>query len=230
LRWRKQQNYIDKRTESFYVNLYSPNSLVMEKKRLKTVIRHEQIAEAALDIVRSEGIRGLNVAAVAEKVGLVPSAVYRHFKNKSEIVSTVLQLIQTRLNQHYQEVIQQNLEPVEKLKLLLNRHVELIGSNNAIPRIIFSEEVIEGMPEKQRQLYDIIRDVIRNVAVIVTEGQKKGTIRRDVPAENIAVSFLGMIQPAAIIWNLSDGEFDMLRHRKNAWKLFFDAVRCNPDK
>jgi len=202
----------------------------MAKKRLKTVIRHEQIAEAALNIVRSEGIRGLNVAAVAEKVGLVPSAVYRHFKNKSEIVSTVLQLIQARLNQHYQKVIQQNLEPVEKLKLLLSRHVELIGNNNAIPRIIFSEEVIGGMPEKQRQLYGIIRDVIHNVAVIVKEGQKKGTIRRDVPAENIAVSFLGMIQPAAIIWNLSDGEFDLVRHSKNAWELFIDAIRISPDK
>ena len=202
----------------------------MAIKRLKTDIRHEQIAEAALDIVRSEGIKGLNVAAVAEKVGLVPSAVYRHFNNKSEIVGTVLQLIQTRLNQHYQDVIQQNLEPVEKLNLLLNRHVELIGSNNAIPRIIFSEEVIGGMPEKQQQLYGIIRDVIRNVAAIVTEGQKKGTIRRDVPAENIAVSFLGMIQPAAIIWNLSGGEFDLIRHSKNAWELFFDAIRQRPDK
>ena len=119
---------IDKLTKSFNVNLYSLNFPVMVKKRLKTVIRRDQIAEAALDIVRSEGIRSLNVAAVAEKVGLVPSAVYRHVKNKSEIVGNVLELIQTRLNQHYQDVIQQNLEPVEKLNLLLSRHVELIGS------------------------------------------------------------------------------------------------------
>jgi AcrR family transcriptional regulator len=197
----------------------------MVKKRFKTGIRHDQIAESALDIVRSEGIRRLNVAAVAEKVGLVPSAVYRHFKNKSEIVSAVLELIQKRLNQHYQEVIQQNLEPIEKLNFLLSRHVELIGSNNAIPRIIFSEEVVGGMPEKQQQLYGIIGDVIGNVAVIVREGQNKGAIRKDLPAESIAVSFLGMIQPAAIIWNLSDGEFDLVQHSKNAWKLFLDAIR-----
>ena len=95
-------------------------------------------------------IRGLNVAAIAEKVGLVPSAVYRHFKNKSEIVGAVPGLIQTRLNQHYQDVIQQNLEPVEKLNLLVSQHVEMIGNNKAIPRIIFSEEVTGEMPEKQQ--------------------------------------------------------------------------------
>ncbi|WP_419656085.1 transcriptional regulator, TetR family [Desulfosarcina variabilis str. Montpellier] len=69
----------------------------MVKKRYGTAVRHDQIAEAALDLVRSEGTRGLNVAAVAKRVGLVPSAVYRHFKNKSEIIDAVLALIQKRV-------------------------------------------------------------------------------------------------------------------------------------
>ncbi len=197
----------------------------MATKRLGTEIRREQIAEAALHIVRADGIRGLSVATVAQRVGIAPSAVYRHFKNKSEIVSVVLELIQTRLKAHFQETVALEIDPVDKLQMLLDRHIELIGSNNAIPRLIFSEEVLGGMPDKQQQLYGIIRDVIANVASIVIEGQQKGRIRRDLPAENIAVSFLGMIQPAAIIWNLSDGEFDLTAHSKNAWRLFSDAIR-----
>jgi AcrR family transcriptional regulator len=200
----------------------------MATKRFRTDIRRDQIAEAALYIVRREGTKGLNVAAVARRVGLVPSAVYRHFKNKSEIVDAVLELIQKRLNQNYQSVIELDLEPVEKLKILLTEHVELIGNNKAIPRIIFSEEVIGGIPEKQQQLYGIIQDVIQNVRSIVAEGQKKGAIREDISAENIAVSFLGMIQPAAIIWNLSEGEFDLRQHSKNVWKLFLAAIQRAP--
>jgi AcrR family transcriptional regulator len=195
------------------------------KKRFGTDIRRDQIAEAALEIVRAEGIRGLNVAAVADKVGIVPSALYRHYKNKGEIVGAVLQLIQTRLNAHFDEVVKQDIDPVEKLHLLLTRHIELISENKAIPRIIFSEEVIGGMPEKRQQLYGVIRDVIRNVSAIVTEGQKSGAIRSDLPAETIAVSFLGMIQPAAIIWNLSAGEFDLLQHSRYAWRFFSDGIR-----
>jgi AcrR family transcriptional regulator len=200
------------------------------KKRFGTDIRRDQIAEAALDIVRAEGVRGLNVSAVAEKVGFVPSAVYRHYKNKGEIVGAVLQLIQTRLNAHFQEVVKQDLNPLEKLHLLLNRHIDLISSSNAIPRIIFSEEVLGGMPEKRQQLYGIIRDVIRNVSMIVIEGQKTGSIRNDLPAENIAVSFLGMIQPAAIIWNLSDGEFDLVQHSRNAWRLYAESIQVGGNK
>jgi AcrR family transcriptional regulator len=197
----------------------------MVKKRFETEVRQEQIAEAALNIIRSGGLRALSVAAVAKKVGIVPSAVYRHFKNKSQIVSAVLQVIQARLNTHFQDVVKLDLEPVEKLHLLLNSHIELISRNNAIPRVIFSEAVLGGMPEKQRQLYSIVRDVIRNVSAIVTEGQKKGTIRKDLPPENIAVTFLGIIQPAAIIYNLSEGEFDLIQHSQNAWQLYADAIQ-----
>ena len=201
---------------------------MMVRKRFGTAVRHDQIAEAALDIVRLEGVRRLNVAAVAKRVGLVPSAVYRHFNNKGEIVDAVLALIQTRLNENYQRVIQQDLDPIEKLRMLLHEHVTLIADNNAIPRIVFSEEVIGGMPEKQQQLHCIIQDVLQNVSAVVAEGQKKGVIRGDMPAENIAVSFFGMIQPAAVIWNLSQGAFDLVRHSQNAWKLFLKAVQRKP--
>jgi AcrR family transcriptional regulator len=202
--------------------------MMAPKKRFGTEIRQDQIAEAALDIVRSQGLRALNLTAVAEKVGIVPSAVYRHFKNKSAIVAAVLQLIQTRLNAHFDEVAKLDIDPVKKLHMLLIKHIELISNNNAIPRIIFSEAVIGGMPEKQHQLYGIIQDVIKNVERIVTDGQQNGDIRNDLPAENIAVSFLGMIQPAAIIWNLSDGKFDLIKHSQEAWRLFSDAIEPSP--
>jgi AcrR family transcriptional regulator len=197
----------------------------MKKNRYGSEFRREQIAEAALDIVRSQGIRALSLAAVAQQVDIVPSAVYRHFKNKGDIVSAALQLIKTRLNDHFREAAQQDLDAVEKLRLLLNRHINLISGNNAIPRIIFSEEVIGGMPQKRRQLYDIIREVIGNVAAIVREGQQEGTIRKDLQAETIAVAFLGIIQPAAVIWSLSAGEFDIVDHSRNAWRLFSDSIR-----
>lgn len=200
----------------------------MPKKRLKTEIRHDQIALAALEIVRDGGVRALSVAAVARRVDIVPSAVYRHFQNKGEIVSAVLELIQQRLNAHFQEVAALDAKPLDKLEILLNRHLALIAGNNAIPRIVFSEEVLTGMPDKRQQLLGIIRDVLRNVGRIVIEGQKRGEMRKDILPENIAVSFLGMIQPAAVIWELSGGAFDLMEHGRGAWRMFSDAVQSQP--
>jgi AcrR family transcriptional regulator len=197
----------------------------MATKRLGTGIRRDQIAEAALEIVRSKGTRGLSVAAVAKKVGIVPSAVYRHFRNKDDIVTAVLQLIQSRLNANFQAVKHQEIDALDKLHRLLHHHIELIAGNNAIPRIVFSEEVLGGMPEKQAELYAIIQDVLSHVAAIVGDAQATGSVRKDLSPEDVAVAFFGMIQPAAIIWHLSGGAFDLKHHAESAWRLFYDAVR-----
>lgn len=197
----------------------------MAKRRLGTDIRRDQIAEAALRIVYSDGIRALSVATVAKNVGIVPSAVYRHYKNKDELITTVYQRIQTHLNSLFQKIIILDTDPVEKLRLLLTQHIEMICSNSAIAGVVYSEENLGGTPEKQEQLYNIIQDLVANIATIVADGQKKGAIREDIPAENIAVSFLGMIQPATLIWNLNDGKFDLLTHSRTAWNLFSDSIR-----
>jgi AcrR family transcriptional regulator len=199
--------------------------LKMAAKRFGTEERRRQIAEAALAIVGEHGVRGLSTAAVAQKVGIGPSALYRHFRNKDAIVDTVLELIKKRLCRNFQDVTGLEISALDKLRLLFKRHIEFVGSNNAIPRIIFSGEVIGGSGDRRRRLYGIIGDVIGKVAAIVGECQREGTMRADVPPESIAVSFLGMIQPAAIIWDLSDGEFDLAQHGSHAWQLFLRSVQ-----
>lgn len=69
----------------------------MATEKLNTQVRKEQIAQAALELVAAGGLMKLSVAAVARRVGLVPSALYRHFKGKDEVLDAALGLIQDKL-------------------------------------------------------------------------------------------------------------------------------------
>ncbi|HEY6572448.1 MAG TPA: helix-turn-helix domain-containing protein, partial [Candidatus Eisenbacteria bacterium] len=62
----------------------------MRTRKLATEVRRDQIAAAALQIIAAHGVRGLSLAAVARRVGLVPSAIYRHFAGKDEILDATL--------------------------------------------------------------------------------------------------------------------------------------------
>ena len=55
------------------------------------------------------------------------------------------------------------------------------------------------------------------------EGIQDGSIRQDVIPSTASVRFVGMILPAAILWNVSEGDFDVIAHAENAWPAF---VRC----
>ena len=67
------------------------------RSRKSTEVRKEEIVRAALTIVEQNGLDKLNINDIAEKIGLVPAAIYRHFTGREEIVSALIEHIDKRL-------------------------------------------------------------------------------------------------------------------------------------
>lgn len=200
----------------------------MGTEKLETRVRREQIAKAALDLISDRGLKALSVASVARRVGLVPSAIYRHFESKDEVLDAAIGLIGRRLLDNVEGSRAQHGYSMECLRQLLIRHVELIRENRGIPRIVFSEDVFDGSPGRRKKMYQIIRQYLDRVAEIVRRAQRAGQVRPGLDPETVATGFLGMIQPAALLWHLSDGKYDVTRHAQRAWRLFADAVLASP--
>ncbi len=197
----------------------------MSAEKLHTEVRQEQIAQAALSLVSSHGLKRLSLANVARRVGIVPSGIYRHFHNKEEILDSVLDLIHNMLQANVRTACQETSDPLEQLRRLLNYHIRTIRENQGIPRIIFSQDVYSGHPERKTRVYEAIKQYLHQVREIVHRGQKQGQIRPEIDPETISMMFLGIVQPAAILWHLSDGGFDVTKHGERAWKIFSKAIR-----
>jgi AcrR family transcriptional regulator len=192
----------------------------MRASKTKTEIRQEQIAEAALALISRHGLRELNVAALARRVGVVPSAIYRHYRGKNEVLESVLDLISRRLLENVRAVRQESTDPLERLRRLLARHAQLIRKDVAIPRVIFSEEIFSGHARRRQRMYQIFQSYLKEVQKLIREGQFQGAIRPDLPPTTGSVMFLGLVQPAIILSLLSDGAFDVATHAQRAWRLF----------
>ena len=175
----------------------------MSINKLNTQVRQEQIAQAAMNLMNTVGMKGLNIAKVAKRVGLVPSAIYRHFESKDQVIDAVLDLIFNRLMDNVSKACKSTTDPFERLKLILTRHIHLILENHAIPRIVFSEEVYSGNTNRKTN---------------------ENRIRKDTDPATISVIFLGIIQPAAILWHISDETFDVAKHAEKAWKIFKESL------
>ncbi|GAB64151.1 MAG: TetR/AcrR family transcriptional regulator [Candidatus Jettenia sp.] len=196
----------------------------MSTEKLDTEVRQSQIAQAALSLIASYGLKGLSIARIARKVGLVPSAIYRHFKNKEEMLDAILHHIQKRLLDNVDIVCNETPEPIDQLRRLLMYHVKLIRENQGILRIIFSEDLYHGHPERKGKVYNIIINYLNCVDKIIIQGQQEGKIRRDIGPATISLMFLGIIQPSAILWHISDGKFDVTRHAEKTWKTFSECL------
>ena len=58
----------------------------MRAAKVNTEIRQDQIARAALALIARDGFQWLNMAGLAREVGVVPSGIYRHYRNKDEVL------------------------------------------------------------------------------------------------------------------------------------------------
>ena len=196
----------------------------MALEKLNSEIRQKQYAEAALSLVAANGLKSLSVARVARRVGLAPSALYRHYPGKDALLDAVIDLIGERLNANVTSVLEQTPDAIERLRQLLMAHVRIIRENQGILRVIFSDEFQNGRPERKAPAWKMVEGYLKRVADIVTQGQREGQIRSDIDPNTASMMFLGLIQPAAILWNLSGGKFDVTRHVEKSWPFFCSGL------
>ncbi len=190
-----------------------------------TVIRQEEIILAALTLVANQGVKSMTIERIARIVGIVPSAIYRHFNNKSEILEAVLDMIGNRMKKNAIEVNQENDDSLEAIRKLLMRQVQLVMEFSAIPQIMFSEEVYRENQELKAKLQKMIQGLLKGLTAIVERGQRQGRIRTDMESRRIAIMFLGLFQPSAFLYHLSGGKFDIIKQVDITWKMFSKAIQ-----
>ncbi len=193
-------------------------------KKLGTEVRQEQIVAATLALLAGRDLKSLSMAAIAKRVGVAPSAIYRHFKNKEVLLDALLDFIRRKRRESVVTACVASEEPLGRLEALLGLHVRLMLEHNAIPRIVFTQIFSIGGGAKKTKVKAIFIEYVGMVAEIAAQGQKEKKIRRDIPAQTIALMFLGIIQPAAVMWRLEGEAFDIEEHAKRCWKIFTKAI------
>jgi AcrR family transcriptional regulator len=193
--------------------------------KTKSEIRQDQITQAALSLIAGYGFRALTIDSLAKEVGVVPSAIYRHYPSKDAVLDALLDLIGQRLQENVQAIQQERCSALDRLHHLLIRHIELVCENKGIPRIVFSEEITGGLPIRRKRLYQIIQNYLAKVAEFIREGQIQGCIRPEVAPDTVSVMFLGLAQPAVILHLLSEGQFNVLKFQREAWHIFSETLQ-----
>lgn len=201
----------------------------MGTEKKATEIRREEIANAALHLIAAHGMKGLSMVRISRYVGLVPSAIYRHFKNKEMLFEAVYDLIEQKMQANTLEAWNSTASAIERLHLLLRLNIRMIIEYPAIPRVAFGEGIYGSHAGRRARTYKVIQAYLARIEEAVTAAQAAGEIRSDMPASVIAAGFWGLIPPAALLWAASEGRFDITGLAEKEWTLFRDTVSIRQD-
>jgi AcrR family transcriptional regulator len=129
-----------------------PWSSVREKDGARTPLSREAIADAALAIVDAEGLDGLSMRRIAERLGTGPASLYAHVSGKAELLQLLIDRIATETPdiepdpEHWQEQLKQYMRAMRDA---MAAHRDLAGAALAnIPtgaNAIASMEVMLGI-------------------------------------------------------------------------------------
>ena len=187
--------------------------------KVDTEVRREQITQAALDIIASDGVKGLTTSAIAGRVGISGANLYRHFQNKNEILNSVVAKIGADLLQNLRAVRGAAPEdPLLKLTKLVRRHLEYTQNNKGIPRLVFSEEMhITNVPLKEK-LVRVINSYTQEISSLIREGQEAGIIKQNMEPQALALTIVGLIQVTVLKWSLNGFSFSPVDQGMKLWK------------
>lgn len=179
--------------------------------------RQIEIINAATELINQGGIQQLTTKALAEKMGFSEPAIYRHFKNKTDILSSLLNYFGIGLKTKMAELIQSEEKGIEKLKQIIDFQFEHFSNHPAIVMVIFAETSFQYEEKLSNAVQNILKNKKQRVVSIIEQGQNDGSIRSDVDVHQLASIFMGSMRFTILQWRLNNYNFDLKKEGNALW-------------
>jgi AcrR family transcriptional regulator len=129
----------------------------------------ERLIKASIDLFSKKKYLDTPIREIGEAAGVNPSLVYHYFKNKEEILFTIIDRFSRHLVSSLQEIQTRESDPIEGLRKIIFQHLLLNGE--------FRKEVIITIEENtslkgrlrtevmsfQRKIYNIYMDQLKKL-------------------------------------------------------------------
>ncbi|WP_155769173.1 TetR family transcriptional regulator KstR2 [Mycobacterium asiaticum] len=139
----------------------------MERVAGQANSRRDELLDLAAVMFAERGLRATTVRDIADGAGILSGSLYHHFASKEEMVDELLRGFLDWLFARYQEIVEGNSNPLDRLKGLFMASFEAIEQRHA-QVVIYQDEAqrlssqprfayIEDLNKQQRQMWiDVI--------------------------------------------------------------------------
>jgi AcrR family transcriptional regulator len=144
------------------------------------VSRRDELLDLAATMFAERGLRATTVRDIADSAGILSGSLYHHFKSKEQMVEEVLRGFLDWLFARYQQIVESEPNPLERLKGLFMASFEAIEHRHA-QVVIYQDEAkrlsslpqfgfVEVRNKEQRKMWHDL----------LNEGIEQGCFRPDI--------------------------------------------------
>lgn len=168
--------------------------------------RREQILQSAAALFYERGYRATRLSDVADAVNIKAASIYHHFRNKQELLATLMSRTMDDLIDSGREAAETLGDPVEQFGYMVRSYVLLVGTR-ASEGMVGDRELRHLEPENRRLIVAKRDQYQRMIQDVLSAGRKAHAFSFD-DTKFTAFSVLGMCNHVGV-WYQPSGRLSL---------------------
>ncbi|MFH1753868.1 MAG: TetR/AcrR family transcriptional regulator [Candidatus Omnitrophota bacterium] len=194
----------------------------MERK--PTEIRKGEIVEAVKKIMNQEGVQAVTIRNIAENISITEGAIYRHFKDKAEILEYLIDDFEKHLAGIVEDAVKNCTNPIDELRQIMKTHLTMIEKKKGILFPLTAESVHFGNKSLKIKISNVVDNYKKTIKNILLTAKKDKMIRQDINLEAASLTFFGLIQAGSVQSALSESSASLVDRFPAIWDIFITGI------
>ncbi|SHM39569.1 TetR/AcrR family transcriptional regulator [Flavobacterium xinjiangense] len=149
------------------------------------------ILEVAETLFAEKGFDGTSIRNIAKEAKINIAMVSYYFGSKEKLLESLILYRTSDLKLQLDNLIIEDLEPIEKINKLIELYINRINCNKGIYRILHFEFTSKKGDSNLQAFSELKKGNLKSLESIIIEGQTKGIFRKDVIIPLITPTILG---------------------------------------
>ncbi|MBL7885392.1 MAG: TetR/AcrR family transcriptional regulator [Flavobacterium sp.] len=171
--------------------------------------RQQEIIESAGKLLIEKGIKGLTTKNLAQEMGFSESALYRHFKNKEDIIVLLLNYLFFNIKERLEIIQSKDVSAEEKLHLIFKSQFSYFSQNPHFIIAILSEGLFDETEKIYQAMLKIINYKMQVISGIIEDGKRNNEINPFIQTTEIVHIIMGSFRLMMLKWKLSKFEINL---------------------
>ena len=171
--------------------------------------RQLEIIEAAGKILTVSGVSGLTIKKLAKEMQFSESALYRHFESKEDIIVAMLNYLSEGIDARLTLVNNSKDTIEDKFKAIFQNQFVFFAEHPHFVVAVFSDGLMEESTRINETILSLLFVKIKHLLPVISEGQKEGVFRNDIPADEFIQIIMGTFRLLMFRWRIESFQSDI---------------------
>ena len=171
--------------------------------------RQLEIIEVSGKILMQKGIPGLTTKNLAQEMKFSESALYRHFKDKEEIIIHLISYLSKNVNERFESIINSDLNAEEKFKQLFKSQFSFFKTNPHFIVIVLSEGLLDNSEKIKNTILNLMQTNSLIFRKVIEEGQVSKVFNQHIDSDYLVHFTMGAFRLQMLKWKMENFHFDI---------------------